>query len=109
MRKITNSSSQVVVQPKMNLESSTADTFRESLLDAVNRNHSDLVIDLSEVDTIDSVGLGVFIATYNTLARKEKKLKVINASHKLHSLFQIMGLTRRFQVDEKVDEDVREV
>jgi anti-sigma B factor antagonist len=109
MSKITKSNSQVVVQPEMNLESSTSDTFRETLLSAVNRNHSDLVIDLAKVDTIDSVGLGVFIATYNTLAKKEKKLKVINASRRIHSLFQTMGLTRRFKVDEKVDEAVREV
>ena len=104
MSKSAKPNNQIVVQPEMNLESSTADTFRETLLKAVNRNHSDLVIDLSKVDAIDSVGLGVFIATHNTLAKKEKKLKVINASHKIHSLFQTMGLTRRFKVDKAVRE-----
>ena len=98
MSSITKSTGHVVVQPKMNLEASTADAFREILLKAVKENHSDLVIDLSKIDTIDSVGLGVFIATYNTLAKEEKKLQVINASEKIHCLFRTMGLTRRFKV-----------
>ena len=109
MSKSAKPNNQIVVQPEMNLESSTADTFRETLLKAVSRNHSDLVIDLSKVDTIDSMGLGVFIATYNTLAKREKKLKVINASHRIRSLFQTMGLTRRFKVNGKIDEIVHKV
>ena len=109
MNRIAKFDGQKIVQPEMDLGSSTADAFREALLNVVNQNHSDLVIDLSKVENIDSVGLGVFIATYNTLAKKEKKLKVINASQRIRSLFKTMGLTRRFKVVGKVDEPVPEV
>jgi anti-anti-sigma factor len=95
---ISKSNSQIIVQPEVSLVSSTAETFRQELLQIVNQNNCELVVDLSLVTDIDSVGLGVFIATFNTLAKKEKKLCVINASEKLHSLFRTMGLTRRFKV-----------
>jgi anti-sigma B factor antagonist len=100
MGRVPDSDSQeAVVRPDMNIESTNADAFRDVLLKASDHNHSDLVVDLSRIDTIDSVGLGVFIAIYNTLTKKEKKLKVINASRRILSLFQIMGLTRRFKVE----------
>jgi anti-anti-sigma factor len=98
MSVINKSNSEIVVQPEMNLLSSTAEAFREELLQIVNQNNCELVIDLLRVNDIDSVGLGVFIATFNTLAKKEKRLQVINASEKLHSLFRTMGLTRRIKV-----------
>lgn len=101
MSRTVKPDSRLIVRPHMNLESSSADAFRKALLKAVKQRSSNLVIDLSQVDTIDSIGLGVFIATYNTLARKGKKLEVINASQKIRSLFQSMGLVRRFKVHGK--------
>lgn len=101
MSRIRKTIDQVFVQPETDIVSTTADDFREELMDIFNQNHADIVVDLSRVSEVDSVGLGVFIAAYNTLAKREKKFKVINASSKIFSLFQIMGLARRFAVAER--------
>ena len=57
-----------------------------------------MVIDLSGVELIDSVGLGVFIATHNGLRKTDGELKIINASPKLENLFKTMGLNRHFEI-----------
>ena len=101
MSRITQSNGRIFVRPERNVISSTAEVFRQELLQIVTDNNLELVIDLANVKTIDSVGLGVFIATFNTLKKKDKKLQVINASPKIHSLFKTMGLTRRFRVQGK--------
>jgi len=102
MSRIKASDGQIVVQPEVNVLASTAESFRTELLTLITQNNAEIVVDLSKVKRIDSVGLGVFIASYNTLKKKEKQLKVINASPKIRSLFQTMGLTRRFTVRGRV-------
>jgi anti-anti-sigma factor len=64
----------------------------------INENNCELVIDLEGVDEIDSFGIGVFIATYNALLKKEKKFLITNASRPIYALLKSMGLTRRFDV-----------
>jgi anti-anti-sigma factor len=102
MSSITASDGRIIVQPEVNVVASTAESFRQELLRLITQNSAEIVVDLSKVERIDSVGLGVFIASYNTLKKKERQLKVINASPKIRSLFQTMGLTRLFAVRGKV-------
>jgi anti-anti-sigma factor len=98
MKNMTSPNSQIIVKPEVNVVASTAEDLRKELRKLIKKNHTELVIDLAKVNRIDSVGMGVFIATYNALMKKEKKLKVVNASPKIRALFQTMGLTRRFVV-----------
>ena len=101
MSRITRSNGLIIVQPEGNIMSAGAEAFRDELMRLVSQNDAELAIDLSRVKRIDSVGMGVFISIFNTLKKREKKLQVINASRKIHSLFQTMGLTRRFKVTER--------
>lgn len=98
MSKIIRSNGRVTIRPESNVVSATAGDFREEVLNLINRNNCEFVIDLEGVDEIDSFGIGVFIATYNALLKKEKKLLVTNASHNIFALLQTMGLTQRFEV-----------
>ena len=98
MTKIRTSNGCIVVTPEVNVVASSAETVRKELLALINQDTNELVVDLSKVRRVDSMGIGVFIATYHALKKKEKKLVVVNASPKIKSLFQTMGLLRRFSV-----------
>lgn len=49
---------------------------------------------------VDSVGIGVIIAAYNSLSQSNRQLKVINVAQDIYGLFSTMRLNRRFTVEE---------
>ena len=73
-----------------------AEDFKKELFSATNDSTGDFVIDLEGVDMVDSVGIGVIIATHNTLIQKGRNLKVINVSKDVYGLFSTMRPQQAF-------------
>ena len=95
---ITKEVNQTIVKPSRDIVAATAKAFRKALRTLIDEGERSIVIDLASVETIDSVGLGVFIATHNALNRVEGKLTVINASENVFMLFRTVGLFRHFDI-----------
>ena len=87
-----------VIKPGKDIVASMADDFRKKLLNSVNKGIKELILDLSGVEALDSVGLGVVIATHNSLKNIGGKLKIIKASEDIFRLFQTMRLDQHFEV-----------
>ncbi len=87
-----------VVKPGKDLVASTSESFKKKLVTAVKKGGEELIIDLSGVDTIDSVGLGVTMAAHNSISNRGGKLTVINASEDVFQLFETMRLDQYFEV-----------
>lgn len=98
MSKVTKNGNHITVRVDKDIVSSMAKEFRNELNELIEQDVNTLVIDLAEVELIDSVGLGVFIATHNGLGKTGGELKVINANPKLENLFKTMGLNRHFEI-----------
>ncbi|PIE62575.1 MAG: anti-anti-sigma factor [Desulfobacter postgatei] len=99
MNEIVNIEDQTIVKPGEDVVASMADAFKAELLSAVNSSQGTLVIDLNGVNIVDSVGIGVIIATYNSLSQSNRQLKVINVAKDIYGLFSTMRLDRRFTVE----------
>ena len=93
-RKITRKT----VKPGKDITASIAEDFRRDLLKLIEQGVIELTIDLSNVNMIDSVGLGVLIATHNSLENKGGSLAIINASRNIYALFNTMRLDQHFEV-----------
>jgi len=89
-----------VVQPGADIVASMADDFKSNLLQMVEKGIPELIIDFTGVDIVDSVGLGVVIATHNSLSNSGGKLKVINVSNDIYQLFKTMRLDQHFEVQQ---------
>jgi len=87
-----------VIKPGKDVVASMAEDFKKSLLDLVRNGIKELVIDLSGVEIVDSVGLGVIIAAHNSLSKSGGKLKIVNVSEDIYRLFQTMRLDQHFDV-----------
>ncbi len=59
---------------------------------------SEAVFDLGKADMLDSSGIGLLIATCNSLGRKHGKIRVLNVSPDIFRLLQSMRLADRFNV-----------
>ncbi len=100
MSEIIKEKNKTIVKPTMDIVASMAEDFKNELLSAINDCEGKLVIDLADVEMVDSLGIGVIIAAHNTLTQAGKQLKVINASKDIFGLFSTMRLNRRFTVEE---------
>ncbi|WP_320042029.1 STAS domain-containing protein [uncultured Desulfobacter sp.] len=100
MSEIVTSADQITIKPGEDVVASMAEAFKGELLSAVDSSEGTLVIDLEGVSMVDSVGIGVIIAVYNSLSQVNRQLKVINVAHDIYGLFSTMRLNRRFTVEE---------
>ena len=87
-----------VIKPDRDIVASGAEDLKMKLLEMVKKGLKELIIDLSNVEVVDSVGLGVVISTHNSLNTAGGKLKVVNASEDIFRLFQTMRLDQHFKV-----------
>jgi len=92
---------QKVIKPGKDIVASMVDELRKKLLILIDKGNNDLGIDLTGVEMIDSVGLGVLIATHNSLSRNGGKLTVTNVSEDIYGLFKTMRLDQHFQINSK--------
>jgi len=80
MSEIINQGDQTIIKPGIDVVASMADEFKSELLSVINESSAEVVIDLDGVEMVDSVGIGVIIASHNTLNQSDRKLKVINVT-----------------------------
>ena len=86
------------IKPGEDIASSHAEDLKKKLLRAVKQGIKDLTIDLSGVDMIDPVGLGVLIAAQNSLEDVGGSLKMKNVSGEIRNFMKSMGLDRHFHM-----------
>ena len=99
MSEIVNDGDQTIIKPGTDVVASMAEKFKGELLSAINSSKGEIVIDLQGVEMVDSVGIGVIIASHNSLSQNGRTLKVINVTKDIYGLFATMRLNRRFTVE----------
>lgn len=70
----------------------TVSALQRQLRDALSNAKSDLVVDLEQVSTIDSKGIGLLIAAKNTLASQQGQLRLINVPAHIFNLLKTLRL-----------------
>ena len=76
-----------------------AQDLRPQLQKALAEGVASVVFDLARSDVVDSSGIGLLIATHNSLKAKGGRLRVVNVSPEIMSLFKAMRLDRHFTVE----------
>ena len=98
MSTIQRENQRAVVRPISNIVVSQVQELRGELKELINDEVREIVVDLTDVLMIDSIGLGVLIATHNSLKKVGGTFSVVNASRDLYELFASMRLTQHFTV-----------
>jgi anti-sigma B factor antagonist len=98
MSEILREQDQVTVKPESDMVASMAGEFKVELKALLDQGIKALTIDFGNVEMIDSVGLGVLIATHNSLRQAGGQLTVLNPSADIQSLLRTMRLDKHFKV-----------
>ncbi len=99
MSEIKREGYKIIIKPDNDIVASIASTLRMELNSLVQESPKELEIDLSNVKMVDSVGIGVIIATHNSLSKIDGKLNVTKIANDIYSLFTTMRLDRHFSVE----------
>jgi anti-anti-sigma factor len=99
MVEISRNGDQIIVKPGVDLVASMANKFRSQLQELVQESPRTFVIDLNGVKMVDSVGIGVIIATHNSLNKLGAELRVTNVANDIYTLFMTMRLDHHFLID----------
>ena len=68
---------------------SGSDQVREALIEKVESGFQRLLIDCSQVTTVDSQGLGDIVSAYSAIVRRGGALKLLHPSRRLRDLLKI--------------------
>lgn len=72
--------------------------FRDFIEDELKDKNLDLVIDIKDLDYLDSTGLGMFMKIYKMYKENGRKVKIINPKENILKLFKITDLTDIFEM-----------
>jgi len=98
----------VVLEPKGKIMGGPdASMLHDRLYEYIKQDKKRVIIDLAQVDWMNSTGLGILISGYTTLRNNEGQLKLANVTDKIQSLLTITKLVSVFEAYESVDDAIR--
>ena len=71
---------------------------RNTVRDLLNDGNKKIILNLGEVNYIDSSGIGELVSTYTTVTGNGGQLKLLNLTKKIQELLAITKLLTVFQV-----------
>jgi anti-sigma B factor antagonist len=81
--------------------------LRNAVQEAMNGGATKMVINLRDVTTIDSSGVGELVSAYTTATNRGAKLALVNLPAKVSDILYITQLITVFDVFDSEDEAVR--
>jgi anti-sigma B factor antagonist len=78
----------------------TAPKLRDKITELVGEGHHQLVIDMENVDFLDSTGLGVLVGGLKKVRAHEGSMELICSQDRLLKIFRITGLAKVFTIHE---------
>lgn len=97
----TTSANKVVVSAITELTAANASSIKEEIKAGITDDHTQIDIDLSSTQFVDSSGLGVLIGLHKAMSLKGGSIRILNPTE---SVQQVLELTRLHRLLEIVNE-----
>src|SRR5262250_3087855 len=72
--------------------------LRDTVRDLIGKGNKKILLNLGDVNYIDSSGIGELVSAYTTVKNQGGELKLLNLTKKVHDLLQITKLYTVFDV-----------
>ena len=82
----------------------TAPRLRDKITELVSDGVYDIVVDMQEVEFLDSTGLGVLVGGLKKVRAHDGSLQLVCNQDRLLKIFRITGLAKVFVIHETADE-----
>ena len=84
----------------------TAPRLRELLIDLVSTDNYQLIVNMDQVEFLDSTGLGVLVGGLKRVRAHDGSLDLVCTQARILKIFRITGLTKVFGIHETVDQAI---
>lgn len=101
--KTENGGSTLIFKLRGSLDLATAPTVRAALGDATENGNHDLIVDLTQLEFLDSTGLGVLIGAHRRAAERGGSFRLVISDGPISRLLNITGLLGVFSVYHSLD------
>lgn len=92
--KITQDANDVIMALNGELDVFTAPEAKDKMIDILKKGNINLVLDLTEVEFVDSTGLGVFISAFKHANTTGSRLALKNPSDRIKKLLDLTGISK---------------
>jgi anti-sigma B factor antagonist len=75
-------------------------TIRDAVKDELSKGHNKILLNLADVNYIDSSGLGELVSAYTTVKNSGGEVKLLSLTKKVQDLLQITKLYTVFDVQD---------
>ncbi len=99
---VTEQSGVTVVGVQGEVDVSTAPRLRQQLVETSSSGQDRVVVDLTQVDFLDSTGLGVLVSGLKRFRTLGGDLYLVCVSSRILKVFEITGLTAVFSLHDTV-------
>lgn len=94
----------VVFKLRGSLDLATAPAVRSALLEAAEKGTHDLIVDLTQLEFLDSTGLGVLIGAHRRAAERGASFRLIVRDGPISRLLNITGLIAVFAAYHSIED-----
>ncbi|NJO42848.1 MAG: STAS domain-containing protein [Cyanobacteria bacterium CRU_2_1] len=92
-------SNMTIVQPNGHINVANAAVLKQQLAETVSSHeYSSLLVDMSQVESLDSAGLMVFVSTLTLAQRLNKQFGLFGISPSVRIIFELTQLDRIFEI-----------
>jgi anti-sigma B factor antagonist len=81
--------------------------LRKTVRELIERGHRKILLNLADVDYIDSSGIGELVSAYTAVQNVSGELKLLQLTRRVHDILQITRLFTVFDVQSDEDAAVR--
>lgn len=89
----------LLVEVKGDLDIYAEDEFKSFIEREIEGADRDILIDIKDLDYLDSTGLGLFMKIYKMAKEKDRSVSIINPKENILKLFKITDLTDVFNME----------
>ncbi len=85
------------------LDIATSPSLRAALMEAADRDHHEMIVDLTQLEFLDSTGLGALIGAHKRAAEHHGAVRLVAQEGQILRLLRITGLLDVFSVYPNLD------
>lgn len=96
---ITKSEKCIVLKPlKQNIDVTTSSAFKGRIIDLINQGNTFFLLNLSQVEFVDSSGLGVLISILKMTKKNSGEMVLCELNHPVSNLFNLTRMNSVFKI-----------
>lgn len=98
----------LILTPDMpNLDAKHAPEFKEKAIQLISENETNhVVLDLNQVQFVDSSGLGCFLSLLRLLHAQGGELKLARINRSIKTMFELVAMNKIFDIHDQIEDAV---